>query len=54
MISRNSGASLKQAAALNVNAQNTAYQNAIGDADAGKYYRFQLNQKVSLESNNKR
>ena len=51
MISGNSGASLKQAATLNVNAQNTAYQNAIGDADAGKYYRFQLNQKSSLESN---
>lgn len=53
MISGNSGASLKQAATLNVNAQNTAYQNAIGDADAGKYYRFQLNQKSSLESNTK-
>jgi Bacterial SH3 domain/Transglycosylase SLT domain len=53
MKSGNSGASLKQAATLNVNAQNTAYQNAIGDADAGKYYRFQLNQKSSLESNPK-
>ncbi len=50
MITGNNGASLKQAATLNVN-QNTAYQkNAIGDADAGKYYRFQLNQKSSLES----
>ena len=53
MISGNSGTSPKQAATLNVNAQNTAYQNAIGDADAGKYYRFQLNQKSSLESNTK-
>jgi Bacterial SH3 domain/Transglycosylase SLT domain len=53
MISGNSKASLKQAATLNVNAQNTAYQNAVGDADAGKYYRFQLNQKSSLESNPK-
>ena len=53
MISGNSGASLKQAATLNVNAQNTAYQNAIGDADGGKYYRFQLNQKSSLESTSK-
>ncbi|NJR40814.1 MAG: SH3 domain-containing protein [Leptolyngbyaceae cyanobacterium CSU_1_4] len=51
MISGNSGTSLKQATTLNVNAQNTAYQNAIGDVDAGKYYRFQLNQKSSLESN---
>jgi len=53
MISGNNGTSLKQATTLNVNAQNTAYQNAIGDADAGKYYRFQLNQKSSLESNSK-
>lgn len=53
MISGNSGTSLKQATTLNVNAQNTAYQNVIGDADAGKYYRFQLNQKSSLESNTK-
>jgi Bacterial SH3 domain/Transglycosylase SLT domain len=53
MTLENNKASLKQAATLNVNSQNTAYQNAIGDADAGKYYRFQLNQKSSLESNPK-
>jgi hypothetical protein len=51
MLSGNTGTSLKQAATLNVNNQNTAYQNATQNADAGKYYRFQSNQKSSSEPN---
>jgi Bacterial SH3 domain/Transglycosylase SLT domain len=51
MLSGNSGTSLKQATTLNVNNQNTAYQNATQNADAGKYYRFQSNQKSSSEPN---
>jgi Bacterial SH3 domain len=51
MLSGNSGTSLKKAATLNVNNQNTAYQNANQNADAGKYYRFQSGQKSSSETN---
>jgi uncharacterized protein YgiM (DUF1202 family) len=49
MLSGNSGNSLKQATTLNVNNQNTAYQNAAQNSDAGKYYRFQSGQKSSSE-----
>jgi hypothetical protein len=51
MLSGNSETSRNQAATLNVNNQNTAYQNATQNADAGKYYRFQSGQKSSSEPN---
>jgi Bacterial SH3 domain/Transglycosylase SLT domain len=54
MLTTNSGTSRQQSVTLNVNSQNTAYQNATNNADAGKYYRFQSNQKSSLESNIKK
>jgi hypothetical protein len=51
MLAGNNEASRKQATTLSINDKNTGYQNATNNADAGKYYRFQLNRKSSLEPN---